>query len=451
MAEKIAPPRWLKPVNAVVLVARRIGLGWTRELPVLVLPGRKTGKLRHTPVSVLDLDGHRYLLAGFPGADWPPTPAPPGSASSPSAGATSGCGWSSSPPPTPSRCARLAGPHPAGREDHARRGCRPRPGARHVRRARRALRGLPDRVRMTGEFIEVTGARENIPADTCRCACPSGPSPTLALADATAPRVPVPSLLPPPPTPPPSLPSPPPPSPPLSPSPPPPPPPSPPPPPPPPPKIGVSGTSGSPGQPWRPADADLRRIGHPASGRVRRSGRRIWEDAACLSRHRRCATCSTGPSRPASSARTRPRPSPPWMPGRQARRGAVLAEVLGYVGGALAVVAALFLGAELWDELGPGRACCCSPPSPWRVWWVARPSPAGTVRRAGSAGSCGRRPSSPWRAPRGCGPTAWPTSRRARRRSSRRGPPSSWRRCCGGGGPRCCSTSRRSSRPRRRC
>jgi hypothetical protein len=35
------------------------------------------------------------------------------------------------------------------------------------------------------------------------------------------------------------------------------------------------------------------------------------------------------------------------------RRGAVLAEVLGYVGGALAVVAALFLGAELWDELGP--------------------------------------------------------------------------------------------------
>jgi Predicted membrane protein (DUF2157) len=35
------------------------------------------------------------------------------------------------------------------------------------------------------------------------------------------------------------------------------------------------------------------------------------------------------------------------------RRGAVLAEVLGYVGGALAVVAGLFLGAELWGELGP--------------------------------------------------------------------------------------------------
>jgi hypothetical protein len=39
------------------------------------------------------------------------------------------------------------------------------------------------------------------------------------------------------------------------------------------------------------------------------------------------------------------------QPAPGARRGAVIAEVLGYVGGALAVVAALFLGAELW----PGR------------------------------------------------------------------------------------------------
>src|SRR4051794_41907844 len=40
-------------------------------------------------------------------------------------------------------------------------------------------------------------------------------------------------------------------------------------------------------------------------------------------------------------------------PGADGRRGAVLAEVLGYVGGTLAVGAALFLGAELWDVLGP--------------------------------------------------------------------------------------------------
>ena len=70
MPDKVAPPRWLRLVNPVLLAARRLGLGWTRELPVLVLPGRRTGKLRRTPVSVLDLDGHRYLLAGWPGADW---------------------------------------------------------------------------------------------------------------------------------------------------------------------------------------------------------------------------------------------------------------------------------------------------------------------------------------------------------------------------------------------
>jgi hypothetical protein len=40
-------------------------------------------------------------------------------------------------------------------------------------------------------------------------------------------------------------------------------------------------------------------------------------------------------------------------PTSERRRGAMLAEVLGYVGGTLAVGAALFLGAELWDELGP--------------------------------------------------------------------------------------------------
>ena len=70
MPDKVAPPRWLRLVNPVLLAARRLGLGGTRELPVLVLPGRRTGKLRRTPVSVLDLDGRRYLLAGFPGADW---------------------------------------------------------------------------------------------------------------------------------------------------------------------------------------------------------------------------------------------------------------------------------------------------------------------------------------------------------------------------------------------
>lgn len=63
-------PRWLKPMNKVLMGAQRLGLGMT-ELPVLVLPGRRTGKPRRTPVSVLEMDGLRYLLAGFPGSDWP--------------------------------------------------------------------------------------------------------------------------------------------------------------------------------------------------------------------------------------------------------------------------------------------------------------------------------------------------------------------------------------------
>jgi hypothetical protein len=68
--DKITPPRWLKPVNAALLVAKKLKLGWAREMPVLVLPGRRTGKLRRTPVTPLALDGHRYLVAGFPGSDW---------------------------------------------------------------------------------------------------------------------------------------------------------------------------------------------------------------------------------------------------------------------------------------------------------------------------------------------------------------------------------------------
>ena len=68
--DKVTPPRWLKPVNATLLVAKKLKLGWAKEMPVLVLPGRKTGKLRRTPVTPLELDGQRYLVAGFPGSDW---------------------------------------------------------------------------------------------------------------------------------------------------------------------------------------------------------------------------------------------------------------------------------------------------------------------------------------------------------------------------------------------
>jgi deazaflavin-dependent oxidoreductase (nitroreductase family) len=63
------PPRWLKPMNKVFLALRRVGLGM-KDLPVLTVPGRKSGKPRSTPLSVLEHEEHRYLLEGFPGADW---------------------------------------------------------------------------------------------------------------------------------------------------------------------------------------------------------------------------------------------------------------------------------------------------------------------------------------------------------------------------------------------
>ncbi|MGW0181151.1 nitroreductase/quinone reductase family protein [Nocardia sp. NPDC003345] len=62
------PPRWLKPMNRAFLLIRKFG--GMRELTVLTVPGRRSGKPRSTPLTVITLDGDRYLLEGFPGADW---------------------------------------------------------------------------------------------------------------------------------------------------------------------------------------------------------------------------------------------------------------------------------------------------------------------------------------------------------------------------------------------
>lgn len=37
---------------------------------VLTVAGRKTGEPRRTPVTLYEDDGTRYLVGGFPGADW---------------------------------------------------------------------------------------------------------------------------------------------------------------------------------------------------------------------------------------------------------------------------------------------------------------------------------------------------------------------------------------------
>ncbi len=67
--EKARFPWWLKPSNHVVIALQRLGvvIGTMRLLSV---PGRKSGKLRTTPVSPLVVDGKRYIVGGFPQADW---------------------------------------------------------------------------------------------------------------------------------------------------------------------------------------------------------------------------------------------------------------------------------------------------------------------------------------------------------------------------------------------
>lgn len=59
-------PGWLPAVNRVVITVGRLGVPVT----VLELTGRRTGRLRCTPVSPMDWDGVRYLVAGYPSAQW---------------------------------------------------------------------------------------------------------------------------------------------------------------------------------------------------------------------------------------------------------------------------------------------------------------------------------------------------------------------------------------------
>jgi deazaflavin-dependent oxidoreductase (nitroreductase family) len=64
-----SPPRWLKPMNKLMIGLQRLGIP-TGPPMVLTVPGRKTGKPRSTPMTPFRLDGSLYAVAGFPGSDW---------------------------------------------------------------------------------------------------------------------------------------------------------------------------------------------------------------------------------------------------------------------------------------------------------------------------------------------------------------------------------------------
>lgn len=62
-------PRWLHIVNRIVIRLQRLGLS-LGTMHVLSVPGRVSGAMRSTPVSLLTVDGQRYIVAGLDNADW---------------------------------------------------------------------------------------------------------------------------------------------------------------------------------------------------------------------------------------------------------------------------------------------------------------------------------------------------------------------------------------------
>jgi deazaflavin-dependent oxidoreductase (nitroreductase family) len=68
----IKPPFWLKYANKVFMAMLRLGLPISgKEGPVvLTVPGRKSGEPRSTPITPMYVGDVRYVVAGFPGADW---------------------------------------------------------------------------------------------------------------------------------------------------------------------------------------------------------------------------------------------------------------------------------------------------------------------------------------------------------------------------------------------
>jgi deazaflavin-dependent oxidoreductase (nitroreductase family) len=63
------PPRYLKPMNKVMMAVQKLGLP-TGPAMVLTVPGRKSGQPRSTPMTPFEFQGGLYVVAGYPGADW---------------------------------------------------------------------------------------------------------------------------------------------------------------------------------------------------------------------------------------------------------------------------------------------------------------------------------------------------------------------------------------------
>lgn len=63
------PPRYLKPMNALMKAVQKLGIP-TGPAMVLTVPGRRSGQPRSTPMTPFHVRGALYVVAGYPGADW---------------------------------------------------------------------------------------------------------------------------------------------------------------------------------------------------------------------------------------------------------------------------------------------------------------------------------------------------------------------------------------------
>jgi deazaflavin-dependent oxidoreductase (nitroreductase family) len=69
MAKSYRLTRGTRLINLLFRALTRLGLGASYR-HILTVPGRNTGRLYSTPVDIIELDGERWLVAGYGPASW---------------------------------------------------------------------------------------------------------------------------------------------------------------------------------------------------------------------------------------------------------------------------------------------------------------------------------------------------------------------------------------------
>jgi deazaflavin-dependent oxidoreductase (nitroreductase family) len=69
MAKSYRLTRGTRLINLLFQALTRLGLGASYR-HILTVPGRTTGRLYSTPVDIIELDGERWLVAGYGPASW---------------------------------------------------------------------------------------------------------------------------------------------------------------------------------------------------------------------------------------------------------------------------------------------------------------------------------------------------------------------------------------------